>query len=527
MGLFSFLKRESPGKPAETDDFWYGIAELFRRSTAGQNVTPETAQRSAAVYACHTAICESIAMLPCTLFDETSERNKRKLTESRLYNLLRHSPNSLMDSFTFFETMQTNVLDHGNAYAQIIRSKTDEILSLMPLKPSLIRVGIAGGGLAYTYKDPARGDVQLTQRDVFHLRYRSKDGILGRSPLQLAAETIGYSLALLEHGNRTFENGAFQSGFLESSIPFKDDEARDQFLTSFRKFFGVSNAGKFGLLEQGVKFTPHSMNNKDAEFDLSRKLSVLDIARIFRVPPVMIQVTESGMSYASIEQLAIIWTQYTIQPHATRYERAFKWQLLNRPDEENQFVRFNLDALIRGDLKTKTESVVQQLQYGLKTINEARHMLDEPEIEHPLGNEPMLSHNLTPISKLEAQTEPEKDSEPVVEDEPKKEESDRAEAFRPLFRSIFCRVIRRENERIRAASRKDGFMQWAESWLPEHGELLREQLLPAFIAYTGSDDGKCERLIGAYLEARQQLFLEKQAEARTDDVEHWVGVALS
>jgi phage portal protein BeeE len=71
-------------------------------------------------------------------------------------------------------------------------------------------------------------------------------------------------------------------------------------------------------------FTSIMMNNKDAQFLEAKEFSVIEIARLFRMPPVMIQVTDKGMSFASVEQLNIMFVQYTIQPWATRWERAIK-----------------------------------------------------------------------------------------------------------------------------------------------------------------------------------------------------------
>ena len=512
------LDRNAPTDPLA--DWWYNMITA-RGSTGGQMVSATTAQRVAAVYACTTAICESVATLPISVYEESDERRKQKLDDHPLQVVLHEKPNSFQDPFVFIETMQSQILDTGNAYAWIGRTNGGWIDRLIPLEPDRMQVKLEYNRgeqkVIYIYTDPNGARETFPAEQVFHLKYRSRDGITGRSPVQTAAGTFGYSLALLEHGNRVFENGAFLSGLIKAPFAFKDDESRERFMDSFKKFFGASNAGKMGLLEQGVDYVPFQMNNKDAQFLEARDASILDICRIYRVPPVFAQCTDKGMSYASIEQLCIIWVQYTIQPWITRWERAIKRQLLGEESDDGVFVRFNVAALIRGDLKSRTESLVQQLQYGLKTINEARNLLDENAVDDEIGDELLLSHNLIPASKIMEDPQPQPpqlkpadddESEPVDDDaaleEPAEpgaqngpQSDDRGASsangpgrkdlfnggdvwrFRPLFETLVGRLVRRELRFYRSAEHKPGFIRKVQDFWKEHPGLVRETLSPA------------------------------------------------
>lgn len=541
-------KRGMSSLPGPTDDFWY---QTIRQSgsTGGQPVNPQTAERIAAVYACKTAICESIAMLPAAIYDESDSKNKKKLDQHPLFQLIRHQPNGLMDSFSFFEAMQNSLLDSGNAYAQILRKRSGAIDSLMPLDSTRVSVkvgeGKAGPEYIYHYDEPGGGRKSFSSREMLHIRYRTKDGLVGRSPIEVAAESFGFNLALLEHGNAVFENGAFLSGLLQAGHRFKDDEDRKRFMDSFKKFMGASASGKFALLEQGVEYKPFQQTSRDAQFLELSEFSVVQIARIFRIPPVMIQAMDKGMSYASIEQLAMFFTQYTVQPWVTRWERAIKTQLLNTETDTNAYVRFNISALIRGDLKSRTEAIVQQLQYGLVTINEARSILDSNAIEHPLGDEPMVSHNLIPISRLEdrqegPEIEPEEEPEDSQEENPvedtpqepnkgpepadseisplgqtkstSKQENPSRERFEPLFESLLGRAVRKELAARDRAAKSPGFVKWGESFLFKHQDFLKGILAPAVQAYGGTDE-QLTRFIGSYFEQRSKELITKADQA--------------
>jgi len=558
LGFLSKLFRQNqqnPGNPPPWSDFWFDNSVANKRgSTAGMRVNTTTAQRIAAVWACQTAIEESIAMLPATVFSEEDERNKVKLKDNPLYQLIRHAPNELMDSFTFFETMEQHTLSEGNAYAFIRRTRGGWIDQLLPLLPEKVRVEVKDNRPIYHYTDPNGRTEDYGPDKIFHLRYKSRDGVTGRSPIMAAAETFGVSMALLEHEALSFENGALMSGWIETPHTFDDEEKALRFLQSVKKYFGLAKTGGAALLEGGAKYNPNQMTNRNAQLLELMKASVLDIARIYRMPPVMIQVTESGMSYASVEQLQIIFRTFTVQPHSTRWERAIKFQLLNRPEERELFVRFNLDALVRGDLASRTNAIIQALQYGLKTINEGRNLLDENAYDHKLADEPMLSHNLVPISKFgetpavpaQSQEQAPADSEdercmPTIGRLEKRESWGKGESvrirteeesalkaarFRPLAEDLIGRLVRREQRAIRDAANKPDFMQRMEQFWKTHPTLIRDALEPVAIAW-GARAAPLETFAQSYQDRRTLDLMKNQERALSaDDSGIWATALL-
>lgn len=482
--------RELPKSyPPVWDDFWYTPFAANGKVTAG------TAERIASVYGCKKIITESVAMLPVSVFEETEENVKVKRPEHALFSLLRHSPNRYMDSFTFFQLMQSSLLDTGNAYAHVLRTTGGKILEIMPLIAEKVQIKVREDGvLVYIYKDGQNITRNYLQNEILHIRHDSKDGILGRSPITVAADTFGFASSLLDHGNALFENGAFNSGFIKAPFAFKDDERRRQFMDSFKEYFGKKNAGKVALLEQGVEFMPASMSNKDAQFLESKQFSVLEIARIFRVPPHMLQELSQGASYASIEQQSINFVTYTIQPWVTLWERAIKFQLLNSVGEEGYYVRFNVNAIIRSDLSSHVNAVKEQINYGLLTINEARALLDHNPVDDEAGDEPMVSHNLVPLSRVMEEPEPEEVPAPgdmpmpsqPVEPPDSNEPDDGNERFLPLVREIVGRILRREEKTIeKERERQENFKTWLPMWLEEHRTFVCESLEPLLQAVTG------------------------------------------
>lgn len=513
MGIFNLFSKKNKrssqdtgGFPDPTNPFWYETIDSMRRP-AGQTVNATTAARIAAVFACQTAIKESIAMLPVTLV-ESQDTSREVLKDHHLYRLLHDQPNKWMDSFEFFETMQTQALDHGDSFAFIERTKSGKINSLVPLQSDKMIVRMSSTApyeLQYIYREGAVNR-QYTQEDIFHFKPHTKDGLRGRTPIKVAADTVGFSLALLEHGNRLFENGAFIQGMLKFAGTFKTEEARENFVNSFKKYLTSQTSNGIALLESGGDFVQTSMNNKDAQFLEAKQFSVIEIARLFRMPPVMIQVTDQGMSFASVEQLNIMFVQYTIQPWATRWEKAVKRQLLRNAGEEDMSIKFNLTALLRGDLLNRTSAIVNALQYGLLTINEGRALEDRDPIKDPIGNEPLLSHNLRPAKEIKND---QKQGEKSKIEQPSENKIDE-ESARSLLQHTLGRIRRRELQ-VQKAGVKPGKTrtEWSKDFLSTHADLLWNDLTPVVRAFTSTYRAGLGAFISKYL---NELELEMQSE---------------
>lgn len=386
MGIFSFLKpKKRSGLPGPGDDFWYIALEKF---------LAQSSNGLAAAYACKLAIAESISMLPAVIM-ESDGKSKFPTKDDYIFKLFHDQPNKMMSAFDFFESQQNSLLDHGNSFSFLKRNRAGEVREIIPLDASRIEIKvIEGNKLGYRYIQDNGIEKQYSSKEILHVKYNTADGIKGRAPIDLCQEVFNFGLNLQKHGNKMFEQGGFMAGFLEipPNFKFKDDEHRKNFLASFKEYFGSENYNAIGLLEQGIQFKPYSGNNRDNQFIESKLFSVVDTARIYRVPPVMIGVTESGMSYASIEHLSVMWVQYTMQPWMRRWEQAIKWQVLG--SDSNQFLKFNEKSLLRGDMKAQTEAIVQQISYGLKTINEARQLNDDNPSSDPIADKTLVSHNL-------------------------------------------------------------------------------------------------------------------------------------
>ncbi|QEH69346.1 phage portal protein [Cellulosilyticum sp. WCF-2] len=376
MNIFSNLFKLR-NKPINVFSNAYSF--LFGPTTSGKTVNERTAMQTTAVYACVRILAEAIASLPLSVY-QTTGLGKEKATNHNLYHLLHDEPNSEMTSFVFRETLMSHLLLWGNAYSQIIRDQSGKVLALYPLLPNKMSVNRdSKGNIYYVYtrdsdETPSLagyGDFYLSDYEVLHIPGLGFDGLIGYSPIAMAKNSIGMSLATEEYGASFFANGATPGGVLEHPGIVKDPQRIRESWNSV--YQGTKNAHKVAVLEEGMKYQSIGISPEQAQFLETRKFQINEIARIFRVPPHMVGDLEKS-SFSNIEQQSLEFVKYTLDPWVTRWEQAMQKALL-LPGEKSQYsIKFNVDGLLRGDYQSRMNGYAIARQNGWMSANDIREL---------------------------------------------------------------------------------------------------------------------------------------------------------
>ena len=422
MGLLSHFFH-SRDKPVKNSTNGSGYRFFYGTTTAGKTVNERTAMQMTAVYSCVRILSEAIAGLPLHMYKYVDNGSKQKAVQHPLYLLLHDEPNPEMTSFVFRETMMTHLLLWGNAYAQIIRNGRGDIVALYPLMPNRMTVDRdENGQLYYTYL-VSNSDVPtlngqtvvLPPEQVLHIPGLGFDGLVGYSPIAMAKNAIGMSMACEEYGAKFFANGAAPGAVLEHPGVVKDPERIRQNWQS--TFGGSQNANKIAVLEEGMKYTPISISPEQSQFLETRKFQINEIARIFRIPPHMIGDLEKS-SFSNIEQQSLEFVKYTLDPWVCRWEQEMNRRLL-RPEEKNEyFFKFNVDGLLRGDYQSRMQGYAIGRQNGWMSANDIRELENLDLIpDEEGGNLYLINGNMTKLkdaglfatTKTNESEEPQKD----------------------------------------------------------------------------------------------------------------------
>ncbi len=376
-GLFGFGQaRDKPvDKAADA-----GYSFLFGRTTSGKPVNERTAMQTTAVYACVRILAEAIASLPLHVYEYQDDGGKKLVHDHPLYYLLHDEPNPEMTSFVFRETLMSHLLIWGNAYAQIIRDGAGRVLGLYPLLPDKMDVQRDDkGNIYYVYSRNSDenpmfkeyGNIKLKAEDVLHIPGLGFDGLIGYSPIAMAKNAVGMTLACEEYGASFFANGANPGGVLEHPGVLKDpSKVRESWNSVYR---GVSNAHKIAVLEEGMKYQQIGIPPEEAQFLETRKFQINEIARLYRIPPHMVGDLDKS-SFSNIEQQSLEFVKYTLDPWVIRWEQSLQRSLLLPGEKGKYFIKLNVDGLLRGDYQSRMNGYAVGRQNGWFSANDIREM---------------------------------------------------------------------------------------------------------------------------------------------------------
>jgi HK97 family phage portal protein len=340
---------------------------------AGVHVSPHLAENLSTVFACVQAIAESVGMLPLLVYRKGPAGARMEDPAHPLALLFGGDPNPWQTGAEFIEMMTAHCLLRGNAYAEIVRDNRGVPVSLTPFHPdwvSLVRIRTTGRW-AYDVSLPEGGTRRILPEDMLHLKDRSDDGIMGKSRLQRTRETFGVALASERYAASTFRNGAAMSGIL-SHPEHLGEEATKNLKASFKATYGgADKAGEVAVLEEGLKWQQISVSPDDAQMLETRRFSVEQLARIYRVPTPIIGHYEGG-NYSSLAAVGQWFYQHTLMPWLNKWERTIEHAMLSTAGRRSYEVEFDVDTLLRGDMLTRFQAYRIAREIGVYNANELR-----------------------------------------------------------------------------------------------------------------------------------------------------------
>ena len=506
-------------------------------SSSGVRVNQSTALAASAVYACVKVISEDIAKLPLITYRRL-DRGKERATNHPVYPLLHDRPNPWMSSFSFRETAQACLLLWGNCYAEIEWNRAGRPVALWPIRPDMVEATLAKDArgrpaIVYVITDPETGKQEVLPAEyVNHIPGLSFDGYRGLSVLAYWRETIGLTLAAAEFGGRFFANDTTPGLVLTAPRKLSTEE-KNTLKEDFRiKYEGLSKKFRLAILEQGWDLKSISMNLRDAEFLELRKFQVLEICRMFRMPPHKIASMDAA-TYSNIEHQGIEYQVDTIGPWIARAEQVYNYKLFGQAERGTYFVEHLMDGLYRADIQTRTEAYQRRIYSGSMTPNEVR----ERENENPLpgGDELWMPMNMIPASMAMSRAADlggdsrslEKRVRALGATRPQRGAAFRsrlAGSYKKIFQDAANRMVKREVQDVGKAAKKmlgsrslEEFEVWLEDYYRKFPEVAEKIMLPAYASYA-------EALLAA---ASQEIDVEAEMTPELEEFTRRVAAAFA
>lgn len=398
------LQREAQYRSGETSGLENPSSWLFNvfaggYSKSGIAVNDESALTLSAVYACNRILSDSLASLPVGLFRRDPSGNIIPASNRAENRLIATSPSEFYTSYNFRSTLQFHLGMRGNAFARILRDGRGGARQLRILHPNLVTPFWYQGKLFYEVQPdtttgfPEKREI-LSPDEILHIAAMSTDGVMGRSPITVLRDTIGIGLGNRDYIATIQKNGGRLRGILKHPNKLSP-EAITNLRTNFK---GAMKDGDFPILENGVEFSSVSLSPADAEFINTAKITMQDIARVYRIPPHMIGDLERA-TFSNIEHQSIEFVKNTLLPWLKNWESELNRKLLPLDLQDTHFFRFNVEGMLRGDIRARMEAYTKAIQWGILNRDEVRELENRNPIPDGLGEVFLTPLNMAPLTE--------------------------------------------------------------------------------------------------------------------------------
>lgn len=368
------------------------------------------------VYACVNAIAQPVADIRVRL--ETKTKDGWQEVESHPALDILYNVNDFMSYTDLMFGTQAYIELHGNAFWYLARNKAGQIIEIWPLDPTRVDVVksreafIAG----YIFRNELGEKVPFQVDEIIHFKtFNPLNPYRGIGTVYAAALAIDTDTYASEWQRNFFGNSAMPSALLSSEGTLNDEQYNRIRANWDARFKGVQNAHKMAILEGGLKFTPINPTAKEMQLTDSRKSHRDEILGIFRVPKVILGITED-VNYASAVASEYVFNKTVIKPKVTSNVGKLNEFYLPRWNLDPKKYRFGFDDPVPENQDQKRLDRESGIKNYYLTPNEARKELGLESIEG--GDQLYIPMGYVPMGSVQADPDP---TPPTPTEQPKEE----------------------------------------------------------------------------------------------------------
>lgn len=351
------------------DPSWQALAPMTGHFAA---VSARAAENLSTVLACVNAISTALAYVPARVYRRETDGTRIEAESHPINRLVRIGPNQAMTWPDLVEHLLASTLLTGNGLLAIERAGNGQLAALRFVPWTLVTVAeLASGRLAYDVSDERGNARRYLEGEVLHLRDRTDDGKVGRSRLSRAGETVSGVSAANTAAATFLSNGARPSGVIEVPGTMKPEQRstlRDSFQT---RHGGASNAGSTLVLDGGMTWKAAQISPEDAELLETRKFGVIELCRLFQVPPPIVQAYENN-TFTNAAQAGLWFATFCLAPWARKIEAEFARSIF--PAGGPFELELDLSGFLRGDPETRWNAHKIALETGVLDPDEVRQI---------------------------------------------------------------------------------------------------------------------------------------------------------
>lgn len=364
-------------------------------------VTTETALMVPAVWAAVNFISGTLAGLPLKVYRKTS--TGREAVTGGVAEILHTAPNDEWTSFDWRKYKFDGVLTGGRGFTYIERNNAGRVRNLWPMEPARVTVKMENMRRVYEYRQDDNRAVRYQAGEVIDVPFMLRPDMTGhRGPIQSGRDAIGMAIAAVNYASKTFQSGGLPPATLEG--PFGSAAAAGRAADDVaRQMARLAAEGKAVLpIPQGHALKPAGFKPDDMQLVDLQRFCVEQVARIYSLPPAFLQDLTHG-TFSNTEQQDLQFVKHTLKRWIEQTEQQMNLKLFGR--SSSNYVEFNVDGLLRGDIKTRMEAHAHAIQNGIYTPAHAAKMENAPHFVE--ADQIMIQGGTMPIGQQEAQADDE------------------------------------------------------------------------------------------------------------------------
>lgn len=409
MGLFDRFTKpqtrnlENPSSPVSASDFLQVMGWGDMYASSGVTVNTETALGVPAVWTAVNFLAGTLAGLPLNVYRKTE--GGREKVKNGLSTILHDAVNDGMSSFEWRKYSFEQVFTGGRSVTYVERTQGGEIENLFPLDPSKVEVEMLDDGRKQ-YRVGAR---VYAAADVLDIPFMLKsDMISARGPIATNRDAIGMAIAASQYGSKAFQSGGIPPAVLQG--PFQSGAAaarasEDVAATTLK----LAKEGRpIMAMPMGHELKSIGLSPNDMQLIELQRFSIEQVARIYSLPPVFLQDLTHG-TFSNTEQQDLQFVKHTVKRWVEQSEQEMNLKFFGRGSDF--YVEYNVDGLLRGDLKTRMEAHATSIQNAIRTPNEVRNIENLPAKDS--GDDLMIQGATVPVASQGQETPAQRDASTV------------------------------------------------------------------------------------------------------------------
>ncbi|MFE0142185.1 phage portal protein [[Kitasatospora] papulosa] len=325
----------------------------------GEQVSATRALTLIPVFASVRLIADNVAAMPLQLFRrDGSDRQPVSYVPDLFWK-----PDVQGDLFTWLHKCVLSMALRGNAYGLITQRDTLGYPTMVEwLNPDDVWVDEENPVKPVYYW---QGRFVEADR-IVHIPWVVLPGkVVGLSPVALFAQTIGAGLMVTEYGRSWFTNGGTPPAVLKNSQKIVTQDESEEISN---RLSSRMRSRKPLVIGSDWDFEALKVSPEESQFIESMRLNASQVAAIYGVPPEKVGGETGGsLTYSTVEMNSLDLINTTLRPWLVRLEGAFTRLMPGR-----EFVRFNVDAMLRTSVLDRYTAHGMALQQRWRSRNEIR-----------------------------------------------------------------------------------------------------------------------------------------------------------